>query len=1291
MDIERDNCLRAKLSDFGACITAPSPTSGFRGVSYPWTAPEAAAARGFDELAHAEMFSLGLVLWAIAMDGRQFDCKYWGRDPERERQNVDIEEIERIKAGGNGPDGLLEIAVTSLQSYLRGFDETYTPLAPYKDIEVFADTLKVTIVSHPARREKSADVLVAAFSSESSRVSKPKGTANSAEFSGEIDLAYLSSTYGPGTKLDVVASLIFQNICKLGKEIQFAPSLFHASLSSLVGFGTDVDYSLAQELMKQAASAGLKRAQGLHAAVLAIENSQTPTEQEDFQEARSATSQDDLMFFDDLGLEDQEEPGTEREQDSISEPRSDDDIQKEWLIEAAAAGSWVACKLMAESDPAGLLRLRSRSKHRFGCHRGIPNLCSDREETCECDEESAVGSDWTKITERNQLGETPLIYAMRTGNLDAVVMLLPAVTDPTVTDDRGVTALHWLVSMSEESLHHIQPLLTAIPLDIQSQVAVEDPRYYGTRFEPGTPLDWAVDGKNISAVRMLLELGADPALEPKTRPSALHRAAACHDIETCRIILSQRPDSRIDVFDRHGQSPLSSALQPHFALERRLLHLAPGRMILQELIDLFATNGADISFVNQSGENMLYCAVREGFLEGVETVLGWSTEQLAIKSLITIRTGPNRWSSLRRALYATDIKIIKAIFRCLAPEELYEILEGDRSPDGLTLLHELAFLPESTALDIARLVVSKLNESNRSLQGCVEMPRMSDRGSRPNLTAFQLAVLCRKSELADYFVKYGADPLAGVQKQRFLGSLISYLRYQADVPSGWLLHVRDDKVPNTLRRFPHPVLAGDAVGYLLRHETIWWQGRATFDNDPDHDPMIAWRPGVSTSIWIAYNTIQGRGSMVNDSYQRAIEMYGTSGHLDTNTLVFRHRSRHVRDYKSFLICYQHDPQKESSRRHPYITALELAFDVAVTCPYRVHGEKLFCKVLETYNGPTHCNFPYYHYFPWGRSPMRNLSRRNTLLHQAIRLQKPSLVSALLENGADWDMPTLSWQTPLRLANIMNTSLSPDDQTNRGTFLQRLNPSVPPVAMQLAPEEAESEAQSPTRSIQCLLETHAMRYSRQRNWAFIKAFREVHWPWNEYETDQLGVRFIFFYVSLLSLFFLIISAPLYILYVYKSWITFIEFSDARDAVTSLLIVADCVMLAIHNGLNPQEACLTKSGSGVHALTEYMFPPLEQVSNMSIATANIVESCFNGTLPDRLQNTTCLGDYTAMATHGLDNLIPGCSDHIPKWMDLMATFDAADKALNAKMQAYLLKECKCQCGWRGTPYHHKWDNY
>lgn len=70
--------LGAKLSDFGLCESQPDSGTRFCGISRPWAAPEAdpngvQAAGGFECLARAEIYSFGMVLWALVMDGRHID------------------------------------------------------------------------------------------------------------------------------------------------------------------------------------------------------------------------------------------------------------------------------------------------------------------------------------------------------------------------------------------------------------------------------------------------------------------------------------------------------------------------------------------------------------------------------------------------------------------------------------------------------------------------------------------------------------------------------------------------------------------------------------------------------------------------------------------------------------------------------------------------------------------------------------------------------------------------------------------------------------------------------------------------------------------------------------------------------------------------------------------------------------------------------------------------------------------------------------------------------------------
>jgi hypothetical protein len=69
-------------------------------------------------------------------------------------------------------------------------------------------------------------------------------------------------------------------------------------------------------------------------------------------------------------------------------------------------------------------------------------------------------------------------------------------------------------------------------------------------------------------------------------------------------------------------------------------------------------------------------------------------------------------------------------------ETTFEGLMNDLSPDGLSILHELAFLPVKEAK--AHLMTLKNKFSSHSIPKKLYQRRMLSRSSRPQMTPFQL-------------------------------------------------------------------------------------------------------------------------------------------------------------------------------------------------------------------------------------------------------------------------------------------------------------------------------------------------------------------------------------------------------------------------------------------------------------------------------------------------------------------------------------------------------------------------
>ncbi|EEP78398.1 predicted protein [Uncinocarpus reesii 1704] len=1288
-DDSRPGGLRAKVSDFGACEPEVTIESRFRGFSVPWTAPEALTATGFAQLVRSEIYSFGLVVWSIAMDGRQFQKRYWGEAMSKNRriddEEVGIEHIQRLKATSSEAAGILNIAVSSTTSYLNCSGTGAHPLASHIEIETFTRVLESTLQHNPNHRTQDmASVAQRLYLLSPKSVTKPISISR---FNGELSLEYLLSTYGADSHLKPVASLILEKLINLNSVAENPQSRFQASLCYLVGFGTKVDLGKAAELMKSSAFLDYPKAQGMYATIQAIISLKQEC-RDHTQENSTTTEQNaDLIMFDDLEIE--------NNQETASSPpvQVHTDEEMEWLKDASAAGSWLAAAELHNRSPTDFQIAVSRFRS------SLVDFPSAKEE---CDEFSTLsersgslkgnsalhlaalkGSETSlkrlidihdTLELVNGIGETPLICATRAGHAGIAAFLLTHGANINHADNRGITASHWLVFMNASELQLLQCRISDALLDAQSISRVDCSEHWGATLQPGTPLDWAVDRRNFDAVDLFLERGANPQIQTLGRPSAINRAAGRHDFQMCDRILRKYPCLSLDIFDSHGESPLSYCFQTDYTLERLLISGTQSEAFL-EVLELFARHGTDFTYINAHGENVLYSAIKRGNLEEIEILLSWLEKRQIHLEFIFSATGPNRWSSFRRALYASDKRIFTTIFSQIDIGEL-NALHVDESPDGLSIFHELAFVPESNAREIGKVIFSGKGMQKTRLRKALRNCRLPAWGGRARMTAFQLAVLCQNFSLADFWVKMGANPLAGLERQRFLGYLISYQKILAAEPSKWLLYMRDDGVPNVLRRFPHPAAIEKSITYLLCSDSVWWSmlrrpgwsvywHGPEFDRDSEHEPLIAWRPDMFTALTALMRADSSNERSMN---RHALQTYGTSGYLDANSLAFSHRVRHTLDFGSFLISYEANSQKHARSGHNLVTALDLAFDMVLHSSYSDQAERIFLAILDKYSGPLHCNFPYFHYSPIGRSWMRNLTRRETLLHRAIRAGKITIVERLLEHGADWNMANTNWQSPLRLANLLFYNLNPDDLANHGSFLQRLGPAVPPNSADIETANTVDNSDGSASVILAILNEHARSSPQHKLWGPIRAIREVHWPWSKYETDDLGIRFIIYYVFVLTLVALILGIPLYV------WNSIASTTSVKllDVLVNLQLVGDCVMLAKRNGSDPRAQCSVENSEAVRAFQDVALPPVASLRNLTTAVVDTFSGCYNGSLPQRLHgNSTCPWPSTIG--------VPGCDDDTDQ-----GYFDAAEGEFTSQMEYYLKKMVKCKCTWRGKPY-------
>ena len=151
--------LRASLNDFGCSICLPNSQSRFIGFSEPWTAPEAHSVQGAEALRQAEIFSFGMLIWSLQMDGMQFHPKYWEDQTESSLASGQISQARIIAAKTNGEIG--NVAVRSLKAHLGAHGHSKGgPRISKLDLENIITTVEATMTHQPEDRISSIEAIL---------------------------------------------------------------------------------------------------------------------------------------------------------------------------------------------------------------------------------------------------------------------------------------------------------------------------------------------------------------------------------------------------------------------------------------------------------------------------------------------------------------------------------------------------------------------------------------------------------------------------------------------------------------------------------------------------------------------------------------------------------------------------------------------------------------------------------------------------------------------------------------------------------------------------------------------------------------------------------------------------------------------------------------------------------------------------------------------------------------------------------------------------------------------------
>lgn len=151
----------------------------------------------------------------------------------------------------------------------------------------------------------------------------------------------------------------------------------------------------------------------------------------------------------------------------------------------------------------------------------------------------------------NDVGETPLLCAVRSGANDMAHTLLDRGAEPSIISSRGESPLHWVMSITEFGYARLIAKLVdkgALPtltcwadLCDYSANNIEAFHHYSERLSRGTPLHWAICRKKAYLALKLLNMGAPTNFYGPSEAfyTPLEQAAHLHESNILRLLIDK--------------------------------------------------------------------------------------------------------------------------------------------------------------------------------------------------------------------------------------------------------------------------------------------------------------------------------------------------------------------------------------------------------------------------------------------------------------------------------------------------------------------------------------------------------------------------------------------------------------------------------------------------------------------------------------------------------------------------------------------------------------------------------
>ncbi|KAF5985545.1 serine threonine kinase [Fusarium coicis] len=222
----------------------------------------------------------------------------------------------------------------------------------------------------------------------------------------------------------------------------------------------------------------------------------------------------------------------------------DDETLRTWVVESAEAGNPVALQKLKRDWPSDWRQVKQKCQLRelncLGVNASASEDLSSMLQVLSLREvEFSYARDlllWSIVLDKPDVAmicmnqnhnlpelalqneETPVLIAARLGRkrvLETILRHPSCRSAAQMADERGITPLHWLCSFEDEDHETIASLMVSKGAELNSPACIISRTQYGIKVDEDgilaqTPLHWAITQKRLSAVDVLLKLGADP-------------------------------------------------------------------------------------------------------------------------------------------------------------------------------------------------------------------------------------------------------------------------------------------------------------------------------------------------------------------------------------------------------------------------------------------------------------------------------------------------------------------------------------------------------------------------------------------------------------------------------------------------------------------------------------------------------------------------------------------------------------------------------------------------------------